>query len=205
MVPAMPGALSAVGILLADAVRDFSRTVMLQVTEFDGEVLARLEKEFAEMEGRAARGVKTHEAPVFERSLDVRYRGQGYELNVPWSDDVAEAFHPLHQRRYGFCNRELGLEVVTARVRARVAAEAYAPAKMEMQEGSGETAFITERDVYFEGAWVRTKIYARERLRAGDVLQGPALVTEYTSVTVLPPGARLVVDSLQNLMIEVQV
>ncbi len=203
MVPALPGALSAVGILLADAVRDFSRTVMLQGMGVDAEMRTRLEAEFAQMERRAVDGV--HGTPVLERSLDMRYRGQGYELNVAWGADVAEAFHQLHQRRYGFCNRERPLEVVTARLRARVASESYAPARAKMQAGGGEAALLEERAVYFDGAWRRSKVYARERLRAGDLFEGPALVTEYTSVTVLPPGARLTMDALGNLMIEVRV
>jgi N-methylhydantoinase A len=205
MVPALPGALSAVGILLADAVRDFSRTVMLQGPGVDAGMRAKLEAEFAQMERRAAEGAGAHETLVLERSLDMRYRGQGYELNVAWGADVAEAFHQLHQRRYGFCNRERPLEVVTGRLRARVASETYAPPRAEMQAGRGEAALVEERAVFFDGAWLMSKVYARERLKAGDVLEGPALVTEYTSVTVLPPGARLMVDGLRNLMIEVPV
>jgi N-methylhydantoinase A len=62
-----------------------------------------------------------------------------------------------------------------------------------------------EKRIYFDGGWVRARVFDRERLRAGDVIEGPALVAEYTSATVVPPGARLVVDGLRNLVIEVGV
>jgi N-methylhydantoinase A len=196
LVPAMPGALSAVGILLADAVRDYSRTVMLPGARIDA-----LEGEFAALEamGLAEMG----EGCVVERSVDVRYRGQGYELNVVHGSDAAERFHAMHAQRYGFANRERALEIVNVRVRLRVREETYAPVSAEVVVGDGAQALRGERAVYFDGAWVRTRVYDRALLRAGDGVEGPALVAEYTSVTVLPPGARLEVDGLRNLVVEV--
>jgi N-methylhydantoinase A len=197
LVPAMPGALSAVGILLADAVRDYSRTVMLP-----GERMEVLEAEFAAMEalGLADMGADC----VAERSVDLRYRGQGYELNVSHGVDAAERFHAMHAQRYGFANRQRALEIVNVRLRVRVPAEPYAPVAEEMVPGDGTQALRCERAVYFDGAWVQTRVYDRELLRPGDALAGPALVAEYTSVTVLPPGAQLEVDGLRNLVIEVE-
>jgi N-methylhydantoinase A len=196
LVPAMPGALSAVGILLADAVRDYSRTVMLP-----GERMEELEAEFAAMEalGLAEMGAGC----VVERSVDVRYRGQGYELNVVHGADAAERFHAMHAQRYGFANRERTLEIVNVRLRVRVPAEPYAPVAAQLVAGDGAQALRGERAVYFDGGWVQARVYDRELLRAGDVLMGPALVAEYTSVTVLPPGATLEVDGLGNLVVEV--
>jgi N-methylhydantoinase A len=60
-----------------------------------------------------------------------------------------------------------------------------------------------EKLIYFQGAWVKSRVFDREKLRAGDSFEGPALVAEYTSATVVPAGARLVVDGLRNLVIEV--
>jgi N-methylhydantoinase A len=210
MIPAMPGALSAVGILLADAVRDYARTVMFHPNEprtlaggpgLPGSPMNELEAEFAalEAEGFAEMG----NGCEVERSVDVRYRGQGYELNVPYGEDAAERFHAMHAQRYGFANRERGLEIVNVRVRVRVRSEGYAAVREEMVAGDGTQALRGEREVWFEGGWVRARVFDRERLRAGDVVVGPALVTEYTSATVLPPGARLEVDGWGNLVVEV--
>lgn len=194
MVPAMPGALSAVGILLADAVRDYSRTVMLA-----GSRMGELEGEFAALESAAEMGVGS----LVERTVDVRYVGQGYELNVPHGADAAERFHAMHEQRYGFANLGRGLEIVNVRVRVSVRSEVYAPVREEMRVGDGAAALRGEKRVYFDGAWVTARVFDRERLKAGDVIEGPALVAEYTSATVVPPGARLEVDGLGNLVIEV--
>jgi N-methylhydantoinase A len=194
MVPAMPGALSAVGILLADAVRDYSRTVMVA-----GSRMGELEGEFAALESGAEMGVGS----LVERTVDVRYVGQGYELNVAYAADAVERFHAMHEQRYGFANRGRGLEIVNVRVRVRVPSEVYAPSFEEVRLGDGAAALRGEKRVYFDGAWVVARVFDREKLRAGDVIEGPALVAEYTSATVVPPGARLEVDGLRNLVIEV--
>src|SRR6202453_372471 len=117
LVPAMPGALSAVGILLADAVRDYSRTVMLP-----GDAIENIEHHFAELEQSGiaeftAEGMQG----VAQRTLDIRYRRQGYELNVPFDErsplQAIEAFHRLHQQRYGFCDVGKPAEIVNLRLR----------------------------------------------------------------------------------------
>ena len=197
MIPAMPGALSAVGILLADAVRDYSRTVMLR-----GERMNDLDEEFGDLEVLGERELDAEDR-VVERSVDVRYRGQGYELSVPYGEDAAERFHAMHEQRYGFANRERALEIVNVRVRVRVASEVYAPSRVESRAGCGASALRGEKQMYFDGGWRTARVFDRERLIPGDVMEGPALVAEYTSATVLPPGARLEVDGLRNLLIDV--
>jgi N-methylhydantoinase A len=197
MIPAMPGALSAVGILLADAVRDYSRTVMVP-----GARMGELEAEFAALE---AVGVQEFAGKKFEveRTLDVRYVGQGYELNVAHGVDAAERFHAMHEQRYGFAHRGRGLEIVNVRVRVRVRAERYEPLREEMQVGDGAAALRGEKRIYFDGEWVRARVFDREKLRAGDSFEGPALVAEYTSATVVPPGAPVRVDASRNLVIDI--
>jgi N-methylhydantoinase A len=197
MIPAMPGALSAVGILLADAVRDYSRTVMVR-----GEKLGELEAEFVALEEMGVREFAGKDIEV-ERSVDVRYVGQGYEINVAHGEGAAERFHAAHAQRYGFANRERELEIVNVRVRLVVRAERYVPREDEVRAGDGVAALRGEKLMYFDGAWMKARVFDRERLRAGDVLEGPALVAEYTSATVVPRGARVRVDGWRNLVVEV--
>jgi N-methylhydantoinase A len=197
VVPPLPGALSAVGILLADSVRDISRTVMLP-----GDAMERLGETFCLLE-EILGAESANDRASFERSVDLRYRGQGYELNLPYGPDAAEAFHQLHQRRFGFCDRNRPLEIVTLRVRLRIPGPQFATTPQPEIEGNGEGARIGERRVYFDGEWPLTPIYARERLRAGDCFSGPALVTEYSSTTVLPPGCELRVEGYGALVIRV--
>jgi N-methylhydantoinase A len=203
LVPAMPGALSAVGILLADAVRDYSRTVMLP-----GDATESVEDNFAELERRGVAEFSADGlAGVAQRTIDVRYRRQGYELNVPWVErspaESFASFHRLHQQRYGFCDVHKPLEIVNLRLRMVAAGEPYAPAYREPAPGDGRAACYVERPVNFAGRLTPTRHYRREGLVPGDVIHGPAMITEYTSATVLPPACCAQVDGFGNLVIAV--
>jgi N-methylhydantoinase A len=203
LVPAMPGALSAIGILLADAVRDYSRTVMLP-----GDAIETLENSFAPLEQRgvtefAAEGLQG----VAQCTVDVRYRRQGYELNVPFhkqspAQSIA-AFHRLHQQRYGFCDVAKPVEIVNLRLRMIAPGEPYAPAYREPVPGDGSAACYAERPVHFEGKFLPTRHYRRQGLAPGDAIHGPAMITEYTSATALPPGCCAQVDGVGNLVISI--
>jgi N-methylhydantoinase A len=202
LVPALPGALSAVGILLADTVQDFSRTVMLpgEAMESVGEIFGELEEQgAAEFAAEGLNGVA-------ERSLDLRYRGQGYELNVRYDPQAPErsvkAFHELHRQRYGFADESRLVEIVNVRVRMIAASEPYEPERGALVAGDGSAACSAQREVWFEGGWRPTRFYERELLRAGDVIAGPAMITEYTAATLLPPGCTARVDGLGNLVID---
>jgi N-methylhydantoinase A len=197
LVPALPGALSAVGILLADTIREYSRTVMVPMG-------APLEDTFEEMEALGDEDFKGEGLEgISYRSADLRYKGQGYELNVPFGLEMATQFHLLHQRRYGFANESRPLEIVNVRVRMVAPAEPFEQERQPLREGDGRQAMAGTRIVYFEGNFQETRVYDREKLRPGDTFAGPAIVSEYSSATVLPPGDVLRVDDLSNLMIEV--
>ena len=197
LIPVLPGALSAVGILLADTMREYSRTVM-QTIEAD------LEEAFAELErlGFAEFVTEGLEGKSF-RSVDLRYGGQGYELNIPYGPGMAAAFHVLHKRRYGFANEARPLEIVNVRVRLVAAADVFEPPRQTVVEGDGDSALVGTRTAYFDGAPHETRIYERDSLHAGDTFAGPAIISEYSSATILPPGDVLRVDSFANLVIEV--
>jgi N-methylhydantoinase A len=201
LVPAMPGALSAVGILLADVVRDYSRTVMLP-----GDAIGNLEQDFLEMEQRGTAEFTADGLDgIAQRTVDMRYRRQGYELNVKYDTQfpvrTVEAFHQLHQRRYGFCDVTRPVEIVNLRVRIAAAAEPYAPARRQLVPGDGSAACYGQRRVFFDGGFLQTRFYRRDQLISGDVITGPAMITEYTAATVLPPGCTAEVDGLENLIL----
>ena len=149
LIPAMPGALSAVGILLADTVRDYSRTVMLPANALDS-----LEGIFADLESYAAEEFRAEGLEgIVHRTLDIRYRGQAYELNVPCSKQLSEsalaAFHQLHQQRYGICDVHKPVEIVNLRVRIVAAAEPYSPSYRPPVPGDGAVAFYAVRNIVF--------------------------------------------------------
>ncbi len=196
LVPALPGALSAVGILLADTMREYSRTVMLPLG-------APLDAIYKEMEAVGREDFKAEGLDgISYRSADLRYKGQGYELNVPFEPEMAAQFHALHQRRYGFQSDSRQIEVVNLRVRMVAPAEKFEQVRQPLTDGDGAQALTGSRSVYFDGEFHQTRIYNRDLLRPGDGFRGPAIVTEYSSATILPPGDVLRVDGLGNLVID---
>jgi N-methylhydantoinase A len=137
------------------------------------------------------------------RSADIRYTGQSYELTVPWHGaDPAEPFHAEHQRVYGYSNPERAIEIVTIRVRAR--REVEKPALLSPRQGSrgSRKAKVTPdiRRIHSSGAWRDTAVYPRSSLPAA-ALPGPALILDYGSTTLIPPGWSFSLDKSGSLKI----
>jgi len=185
IVPQYAGALSALGMLMADAVRDYAAGVLSRDN---------IEKQFDALEKRARR-----ESPgaKIERSADLRYRGQSYELNVPWTSAAraSAAFHREHARIYGYSIAEREVEVVTIRVRAR----APSP-KPKLVRPSTKKGAAGIRRVWVNGSWRQVHVWNREEL-AEAPRRGPALVLDYGSTTLVPAGWRFHVDRAGNLLI----
>ncbi|HEY1965590.1 MAG TPA: hydantoinase/oxoprolinase family protein, partial [Acidobacteriaceae bacterium] len=119
IVPAFPGALSALGILWSDVVKDYSRTVLWRVAREVPQ--GKLNQEFTALERAAKKdfaGERWDGATQFIRTIDLRYRGQGYELNLPASKSVLQDFEEEHKRRYGYTHANREIEIVTLRLRA---------------------------------------------------------------------------------------
>ncbi len=198
MIPMLPGALSAYGILVSDIIRDYSRTIMLRPND------DAIERHFGEMEETARREMAVegiHGAAV--RSLHVRYAGQGYELAVAWSNEFTEQFHQLHKKRYGYADRGRQLEVVNARVRIVARSNTLEINPSKRTSGSAEQAFVKQRPIYCDGEWREGKVYDRSRLASGARVEGPAVIVEYSATTFVPPLAGAHVDAESNLIVEV--
>jgi len=233
VLPAHPGALSAFGILVSDVVKDFSHTVLWRLGDDSSRRAARetgqagvpgkrsllagveapslqreLESEFRKLEGAARRefrGERWVGRLQFERSLDLRYRGQGYELNVPAGGDIAARFHSEHQRRYGYHHPGREIELVTLRLRVRMKTpRPEATQKGTMPRASRRAVPVERARVFFQGRTLSTPVYERNDLASGTSLAGPAVITEYSATTVIPPGKRFRVDRAGNLLIEIR-
>jgi N-methylhydantoinase A len=199
LVPRMPGALSAFGVTLADVVRDYSKTVMLPPAS--GE----LEFHFRRLEELGRREMKAEGFKVVPlRTLDVRYVGQGYELNVEWSADFVRQFHRAHKRRYGYSDSRRPVEVVNVRVRTVAASEPLTFPTRQPRRGNGKQAVVAEQRIFYEGRFLRSLVYDRALLRAGNQFAGPAIVVEYSATTFLPPRCGLRVDAWENMVINVE-
>jgi len=202
LVPVMPGAMSALGILMADVVRDYSRTVMSPVSgNFD---LQRLELHFLSLEAKGAAEFRDEGlAGESERTVDLRYVGQGYELNVAAGAGMMEAFHALHRQRFGYADASRAVEVVTVRVRMTARSEAIDLPVSDVRGGDGSQAVVKSRPIFFDDEWVAAKVYDRELLVPGDRIIGPGLITEYSATTVIPPGCEVSVDGFGNLVVSI--
>jgi len=207
IVPAFPGALSALGILSSDVIKDYSRTVLWRVVR---EIpAARVNREFSAMEKRALKDFHDEGwlgAPHYVRSVDLRYRGQGYELNIPLTRNLMHDFAQEHRHRYGYHYVDREIDLVTLRLRAalksmtvHVGTDAFVrPSRAKLGRPS-----LLETRVLFDNKKLRTKILSREDLRPGRRYSGPAIITEYSATTVIPPGKRFHIDGAENLVIKV--
>ena len=232
LVPVMPGALSALGILGADVVRDYSRTVMIPIKNYSqqelpgaffanfakarrslrlkafeanaGTALAAIEKCFSQLEALATAEFKKEGLRgTAIRSADLRYAGQGYEINVPAGPDMFTDFHNAHRRRYGHADERRAVEIVNVRVRMIAASEPIGLPRRELGPSDARNALIKRKKVMFDGHWLETAVFDRNLLAPGNSFEGPAVVHEYSATTVIPPGCRVNVDEFSNLIIEV--
>ncbi|OGK82802.1 MAG: hypothetical protein A2X53_22465 [Candidatus Rokubacteria bacterium GWA2_70_23] len=208
LVPRHPGNFSALGLLASDIKHDDVRTRVGPLRE-RAPLLADL---FAEMEGAARRQLE-HEgfAPDGQRmvrSLDLRYRGQAFELAVPIGggafalDAIEDAFHRQHLGAYGHANREAMIELVNARLTAYGVVPKPAAERYRSETASLDAALRERRPVWFGGTPHECPVWERERLPERAPLRGPAIVEEFGATTVVLPGWRGAVDAHGNLRLE---
>jgi N-methylhydantoinase A len=205
IVPASPGALSAFGILVSDVVKDYSRTVLWRT--LDQLPTKRLDEEFGKLCRRADKDfqVEGWSGTVGrELSVDVRYRGQGYELNVPYTRRVMAAFREEHERRYGYSYPAREIELVTLRLRAIIRTPQSSAGKTRADRANRGSSGPESTSVFLEGKKIAAALYNRDTLPLGKKYSGPAVVTEYSATTFVPPGARFGLDSAGNLSIQIR-
>ena len=210
IVPPNPGVTSALGCLLVDVRHDLSQTYLALAAEADP---ADIESRFAEMEAEAkSRLVKEGVADadmVLQRSIDMMYQGQWRSLQVPVATpftsvpDAVNAFHADHDREYAFRRDDTPVELFRLNL---AAIGTVAKAELMRHAANGAKAVAEEsRMVDFdevEGA-VETPIYSHDGLPAGVTIEGPAIIEQLDSTTVIPPGVRAQVDEWLNIRIHV--
>jgi N-methylhydantoinase A len=195
IVPAYPGALSALGILISDVVKDHSRTILLRVKELPRKQLEGIYRELQADVEHELQKEKWQGKAVIERNADLRYRGQGYEINLAYGVDLLDRFHAEHKRRYGYSSPEREVELVTLRVRGRIAS----PEKLSGMKIAGRAEKASES----VSKAMKVKVFARESLKRGKKLKGPAIISEYSATTFVPPGLSFQADKAGNLLVEV--
>src|ERR687895_335627 len=211
VVPPAPGLLCATGDLVADFRDEFARTFIRTTDSVSGDEVKGILDEL----GQEARDWLEREGiPEPDQRLafnvDMRYYRQGYEIPVEiepallagnGTTMLAEPFNPLHEQFYGFRMDESACEIVNLRaIGYGKVPEPHLP-EGEPDASEASAAVVDEHEVYFQGEWLPTRIYDRAKLRPGHRIEGPAIVTEFDSTTVVLSGHAAEVDRYLNLVI----
>jgi N-methylhydantoinase A len=231
IVPQNPGGFSALGVLLADIVKDVSQTVLLPVAPGGLRPGVRtppvfvkdLECRFKDLEQTGRSDLKGEGFPTqrvrIERRLAIRYVGQAYELSIPFTPRFADVFHREHERAYGHAQSDRPLEIVSLQVRLTIPTPKPhletgkskiedRKSKLEIGKPKRHTrkgldgAIVKKKLVWFEGGLRTTPLYSRDRMPPRVRFRGPAVVVEYSSTTVVPPDYDCAVDEYRNLVLE---
>jgi N-methylhydantoinase A/oxoprolinase/acetone carboxylase beta subunit len=217
VVPPYPGIAAAIGLLATDMVYEYVATTYQRLSQLD---TAALQSRFEELEAQAAAQLAADGIPagsvVIQRIAECRYLGQGYELRVDapsgaideaWADKVRADFHDIHEREYSRRFEDSDIEIPNIRVRGIGLTPALRMPEIEQGDDSPEAALRHEGSAWFRvgGALqqVPTRYYERAGLKAGNRLVGPAIVTQYDSTTVIPPGLAAHVDRFGNIVIAI--
>lgn len=216
IIPFSPGVIAALGLLIAPIRRDYvlsriARLDQLDPVEFDGYYRGMGERARTDL---LSEGVP-EEQVLLAHAADLRYRGQAYEVQLPVPHglrtaqslmELAARFNETHQRRYGYCSEQSPLEIVNLRT---TALGSLAPPRLTAYPPSDDPdpgqALLERRDVYFDGAMVKSPVYLASRLRPGHVLLGPAVVQDSGSTTVLFPRQTARVDAYKNLIVRLDI
>jgi N-methylhydantoinase A len=210
LIPVFPGGLSALGILQANVVKELSQTVLLPADEIlkESQQLKTIVKRL-EAQARSVLGTEgfPRDQMRFQHTLDMRYLGQAYELNIPVSPlgstgrDVIFAFHRAHEMRYGYHHKTKKVEIVNVRCRATGITDK--PPSQKLAPRSRTVPLLPEQtmELSFYDRTRKTTFYRRDNLRAGDVFSGAAIVAEYSATTLIPPQWSARVDSYGQLLL----
>jgi N-methylhydantoinase A len=218
LIPVEPGTTSALGLLVTDVRMESSATLIERADQIE---LSKITNEFERLEnsGRIAHSSAASASgePIFERSIEMRYWGQSFELSVPvpdriiidadWMSELIESFHESHNTAYGFRADDEPVELVNLRLTTIGKIARPQLRKLDIISPNAKVAIKGKRPVYFgtdssEGGVIHTTVYDRPKLPAGSVFNGPAIVEEPDCTTVIQPSWSVTVDDFGNLLIE---
>jgi len=201
IVPRHAGVLSALGMLLADVTRDYSRSLLRPVAGLSEADLAQAVAPLVEEAGRDLRAEGFGEGQIaILQTVDVRYVGQSYEIGVPLAAGFRAEFDRRHERLYGYAAPQREAEVVTVRVRA-----VGRTAKPELPRSphlvSRLPVPVHVRPVCFGGRWLPSPFFHRDQLGSGMAGHGPAIVAGQDATVVVPPDFHLRVDEVGSVIL----
>ncbi len=200
MVPMHAGVLSALGMLVASPSREMSRTFSQLIAECDPQILLQA---FRELKNKALLDMQNEiidQQVVSNYSVDCRYRGQSFTLNLPWSDlsTLEQQFHQLHKQRYGHA-LDINVELVTIRVAVHVPAPEL---KINSVKPLESQSSVQLKSVRLYGYQQSVPVFQRELLDQYQQFEGPALIVEKVSTTYVAENWQCHVDDWGNLILK---
>jgi N-methylhydantoinase A/oxoprolinase/acetone carboxylase beta subunit len=211
IIPKNAGVLSALGLLQADSIKDYSKSILRKAEEFTEK---ELEKHFSQLRERSLKDMKEDGFEVKDVSLlpllDLRYLGQSYEITIPFRKSsknrkalpFVSGFHNAHQKLYAYHHAERPIEIVNLRLKAVGKSRKIKINKFPPATKNPKKAFLKKQPVYYAGKKHSTSVYERPLLEPDNEILGPALILDYESTTFLPPSFKLSVDGFLNLIIQ---
>lgn len=206
IVPKNAGVFSAQGLLLADAIKDYSKSVLKMSQnktakkEISGLFSNLIKKSITSMKKE---GFAEHQIKIIP-SLDLRYLGQSYEISVPYKENHSfdSAFHSAHKKLYSYFHPNRPVEIVNIRVKVVGITEKVRFKKHPPESPNPQAALFGKQELIYGHKTFKAKLYKRPLLKTGNKILGPALIVDEEATTLLPPGWRLTVDGYFNLIIQ---
>ncbi|PJF27993.1 MAG: 5-oxoprolinase, partial [Phototrophicales bacterium] len=205
LIPRYPGVMCALGLLAADIRREYSQAIMRPLDEA---CLRAVGDAFEMLTTQAVDELTPQQeretAITLEYSLDARYRGQAYELNIPYTTDTLPetAFHQAHERAYGYRLEDRPIEIVSVRVGAIIRTSQPSVIPEHEHPNNGANALIGTKPIRFIDGIHPARLYDRDQLMPGARIDGAALCFQLDSTTLIPPEWKAHVDGFRNLIIE---
>jgi len=210
IIPRVPGLLAAYGLLVENIKKDFVRTKVINLNEVDFSLIIKI---FNQIEKKAKESFDSEDIPVKNRivikSLDMRYKGQNYEVTVNYSDNkikniesLKEVFYKEYRRLYTYSYDEPILIINFNLTVIGLIQKPKIQKGIVVQSRNSPKALIGERRAYFNGNFTLTSIYNRELLFPGNLVTGPAIIEQMDSTTIIPPGQKGTIDEYYNIIIE---
>jgi len=205
IVPIYGGVLSALGMLVAQPTRELSSSLIQGLLSSD---LSQLQQKFNELEQLGVLELRRELSDTnlaIQRSMDLRYQGQSFTLNLPWCgstkaelDELQQAFNSLHKSTYGHA-LDMPVELVNVRVSIKGGRPPFELPKISARYEDDQSAMI---EVSCFGVDQPVPVYQREALKAGQEIKGPALILEKVSTTLLDEHWSCIVDAWGNLLLK---
>jgi len=209
LVPPAPGVLSALGLLVSNLRAEFARTCMQRAGHYD---MAKLGQVFDELAEEAVAWLDREGVPADARMLfkqaSLRYKEQGFELDVPWNggvddkalDALLDGFHEAHKRSYGFSLPQMPIEIVTLRVDA---VGMLPPVTLHELPERGEASHAVrgKQRIAFAAGEADVPVYDRTKLGRGARIEGPAVITQLDATTLILPGQEAAVDKYGSIVV----